>query len=131
MTDPEKSILSFAMLWVKEFYGAGVRPDGLSLFKPDPVLAIVGPGSLTRPIQTACNLYAIVYTKSMRNSEAGEGRRHINSREGERFFHGGHDNFRLGHESRRDRNMFPRRGENPRRCADGCAFNTNLSTTNR
>ena len=58
-------------------------------------------------------------------------RGHVHSREGERFFHGGHDNFRLGHESLRDRNRFPRRGENPRRCADGCVFNTNSSTTNR
>src|SRR6266566_3328960 len=58
-------------------------------------------------------------------------RGHIHSREGERFFHGGDDNFRLGHESLRDRNRFPRRGENPRRCADGCVFNTNSSTTNR
>src|SRR6266516_1779390 len=49
-------------------------------------------------------------------------RGHIHSREGERFFHGGHDHFRLGQESRRDRNEFPRRGENPRRCAGGMSI---------
>jgi hypothetical protein len=41
ISDPEKSVLLFAMLWVKEFHRTRVCPDGLSLFKPDPMFAIV------------------------------------------------------------------------------------------
>src|SRR5690242_2346550 len=39
ISDPEKSVLLFAMFWVKEFHRTRVRPDGLSLFEPDPMFA--------------------------------------------------------------------------------------------
>src|SRR5437899_9042947 len=62
ISDSEKSILRFAMLRVKEFYRARVRPDGLSLFKPDPMFAMVGPILRFVPFKPHVYLYANVDT---------------------------------------------------------------------
>src|ERR1051326_3012214 len=62
ISDSEKSIFGFAMLRVKEFHGARVSPDGLSLFKPDPMFAIVGQVLGIIPFKPHVYLYAIVYT---------------------------------------------------------------------
>src|SRR3989442_3655177 len=65
ISDSEKSILRFAMLRVKEFYRARIRPDGLSLFKPDPMFAIVGQVLGLVPFKPHAYWYAIDYTCPM------------------------------------------------------------------
>src|SRR5437870_3888258 len=62
ISDPEKSVLAFTMLWVKEFLRPTVRPDSLSLFKPDPMFSIVGPVLGFVPFKSHMYLYASVYT---------------------------------------------------------------------
>src|SRR5262245_60387031 len=65
MSDSEKSVLRFAMLRVKEFYRASVCPDGLGLFKPDSMFAIVDPILGFVPFKPHIYLYASVYTQSI------------------------------------------------------------------
>ena len=64
MSDPKKSILCVAMSRIEEFDGPRVRPNGLSLFKPNPVFAIVDPVLRLVPLKPYIRLYAIVYTQS-------------------------------------------------------------------